>query len=140
MTDSELVNQLLDEIHQISANMATKADIARIDKNIEDLNKVVWKGNGQPPLTRLVDKLQGEVQGLWRAYRGLKDQTQPAGKGAITADSIWKFSSPILVAIIVYFLLTWIPAVQKHIDQDQVVHTAQATQVCTPTPIPTRTP
>jgi hypothetical protein len=53
--------EILTAINTLAANVATKADIERVECTIQDFDKVLFRGNGHPPLVPQVREMRKEM-------------------------------------------------------------------------------
>jgi hypothetical protein len=86
----EFLELLMGQLSDINKNMATRADVDRIEQRLCFLDEKVFKGNGSKPLVMLVAELQESVRQLWKAYYSFK-RSCSATHGAITqVRADWK--------------------------------------------------
>jgi len=80
-------------------------DIVNVKRELENLNRIVISGNGQPPLTTQVATLQSDVKAFEKNTKeeieGVKESINTMNKNVSEKNySSWQFKTAILVALI----------------------------------------
>ena len=80
-------------------------DIVNVKRELENLNRIVISGNGQPPLTTQVATLQSDVKAFEKNTKeeieGVKESINTMNTNVSEKNySSWQFKTAILVALI----------------------------------------